>query len=263
MEITPPPAETEPPVDNEPPTETDPPTETPPAETAIPEEPYVYHEKVPILMYHEVNDEVLNNLYLSVEDFKSQLDYFVEADITPITMEQLWEHWVNKKPLPEKPIVLTFDDGYRSMYTTVYPLLKERGWCGTFYCISEARWDESFLSADMIKDMYENGMEIGSHTMTHNELTTLTADSLAKELSGSKEALSKISGSEITQLCYPSGRNNSKVREAVKAADYRCAVTTEWGFAAEAQGLLSLKRLRINSGCSGAVLKKTLSKIGY
>lgn len=229
----------------------------------LPEWTYTYHEKVPILMYHEVNDELLNNLYLSVDDFKSHLDYFEEAGITPISMEQLWEHWVNHAPLPEKPIVLTFDDGYRSMYTTVYPLLKERGWSGTFYCITDTRWSDGFLSAEMISEMAAGGMEIGSHTKSHIELNSITGDELAEQLAVPCQVLSQLTGTEITQLCYPSGRHNRAARAAAEEAGYHCAVTTDWGFASEAQGLFSLKRLRVNSGCTAATLKQTLSQIGY
>jgi len=228
-----------------------------------PEIPYVYHEKIPILMYHEVNDLLSNNLYISVADFISHLDYLEEAGITPISMQQLYDHWVNGVPIPEKPIVLTFDDGYLSMYTTVYPLLKERGWSGTFYCITSARWSENFLSAEMMAEMAVNGMEIGSHTTSHSELSTLTGDTLLHELLDSRETLSSITGQDVTALCYPAGKNNSETRSSAEEAGYVCAVTTNYGFASQSQGLFSLKRIRVNTGCGGAWLKSILKSLDY
>lgn len=225
--------------------------------------PYVHHPQVPILMYHEVNDALENNLYLSVADFRSHLDYFAEAGITPITMEQLWDHWTNQAPLPEKPIVLTFDDGYRSMYTTVYPLLRERGWPGTFYCIAEAVWSEAFVLEEMIGEMAAGGMEIGSHTKSHVELDGLTGDSLSDQLTLSRDSLAALSGAPVTQLCYPSGRYNAETMAAAEAAGYHCAVTTEYGFAAPEQGLFALKRIRINTGDTGETLRSILSPLGY
>ncbi len=225
--------------------------------------PYVHHPQVPILMYHEVNDALENNLYLSVADFRSHLDYFAEAGITPITMEQLWDHWTNQAPLPEKPIVLTFDDGYRSMYTTVYPLLRERGWPGTFYCIAEAVWSEAFVLEEMIGEMAAGGMEIGSHTKSHVELDGLTGDNLSDQLTLSRDSLAALSGAPVTQLCYPSGRYNPETMAVAEAAGYHCAVTTEYGFAAPEQGLFALKRIRINTGDTGETLRSILSPLGY
>ncbi len=214
-------------------------------------------------MYHEVNDLLDNSLYLSVEDFISHLDYFEEAGITPISMQQLYDHWVNEAPIPEKPIVLTFDDGYRSMYTTVYPLLKERGWSGTFFCITATRWSDNFLTSEMIFEMAANGMEIGSHTKSHLELNTLTGDELWHELADSKDALATLTEKDINILCYPAGRYNAETRAKAEEAGYICAVTTNSGIAAQSQGLFALKRIRISTGCDAAWLKSMIGSLHY
>ena len=236
------------------------PSHEPPAEPVLSNG---FHEQVPILMYHEVNDLMANSLYLSVEDFISHLDYFAQAGITPISMEQLFNHWFHQAPLPEKPIVLTFDDGYRSMYTTVYPLLKERGWSGTFFCITAGRWSEQFVLEDMIAEMAAGGMEIGSHTVSHVELNSLTGEALRHEIFESKAVLSSITGREITMLCYPAGRYNRETKAVAEEAGYLCAVTTANGIAAKSQGMYDLKRIRVSSGCGVAWLKNALSPLGY
>ena len=247
--------------------ETVPPEESAPPQPAVQQDfsglPYVYHAQVPILMYHEVNDAQLNNLYLSVADFQSHLDYFQEAGITPITMEQLWNHWVNEAPLPDKPVVLTFDDGYRSMYTTVYPMLAERGWPGTFYCVSDYTASGDFISEDMIREMAAAGMEIGSHTASHVELDSCAGDALNEQLTQSRDILSGMSEKPVVQLCYPSGHYNPDTQAAAQAAGYHCAVTTEYGFAAPEQGLFALKRIRISLGNTGETLRAIFSTLGY
>lgn len=247
--------------------ETVPPEESAPPQPAVQQDfsglPYVYHAQVPILMYHEVNDAQLNNLYLSVADFQSHLDYFQEAGITPITMEQLWDHWENKAPLPDKPVVLTFDDGYRSMYTTVYPMLAERGWPGTFYCVSDYTASGDFISEDMIREMAAAGMEIGSHTASHVELDSCAGDALNEQLTQSRDILSGMSEKPVVQLCYPSGHYNPDTQAAAQAAGYHCAVTTEYGFAAPEQGLFALKRIRISLGNTGETLRAIFSTLGY
>ncbi len=224
---------------------------------------YKLHRKVPILMYHEVNYEVHNSLYLSVDNFKAHLDYFEKAGITPISMKQLTDHWQKKTPLPEKPIVLTFDDGYRSMYTIVYPLLLERGWSGTFYCISGNCESAEHLTEEMIKEMADGGMEIGSHTVSHANLKELSGDALQNETASSKAALEDITGKAVTQFSFPYGKVSNAARNEVKNAGYACAVTTEWGFATSNQLPYKLKRLSIDSEITAARLKSILSKIGY
>jgi len=272
-----PPAPAEPVTPTEPPAPAEPVT---PAEPPAPAEPgsdpvytvtpdtevipgYVYHEKVPILMYHEVNDLLANDLYLSVADFISHLDYFEQQGITPISMQQLHDHWINKAPIPEKPIVLTFDDGYRSMYTTVYPLLKERGWSGTFYCITNARWSRNFVSSDMIAEMAANGMELGSHSTAHVELDARSGDELSGMLVDSKDVLSSITGKEIITLAYPSGKYNNETITTADDAGYICAVTTRYGFAEESQGMFALKRFGVYKDFGTAWLKKILKPLDY
>lgn len=214
-------------------------------------------------MYHEVNDLLANSLYLSVKDFTAHLTYFEQAGITPISMQQLYDHWTSGTPLPDKPIVLTFDDGYRTMYTTVYPLLKERGWSGTFFCITNSRWSDNFLSANMIVEMAANGMEIGSHTLSHVELHNLSGKKLRSELSDSRSILSDFTGKEINMLCYPAGRYSEETKSAANEAGYLCAVTTNNGFASKSQGMYALKRIRVSSGCGAAWLKNILTPLGY
>ena len=221
------------------------------------------HEQVPILMYHEVNDLLANSLYLSVDDFKAHPDYFEQAGITPISMQQLYDHWFDGASLPDKPVVLTFDDGYVSMYNTVYPLLKARGWTGTFFCITDARWSANSLSEQMIAEMAANGMEIGSHTVTHRELDSLSESSMNRQLCESKEILTTVTGCEITALCYPSGKYNDATQTAAAQAGYLCAVTTKNGFAEKSQGMFALKRIRVSEGYGAYWLKNVLAPLGY
>ena len=240
------------------------PEPTPEPEPApLPDEPGYIHEQVPILMYHEVNDLLANSLYLSVADFTAHLDYFEQAGITPISMQQLYDHWFCGANLPEKPVVLTFDDGYVSMYNTVYPLLRDRGWTGTFFCITDARLGENSLSEQMIAEMAANGMEIGSHTVSHWELDSLSDSSLTRQLQESKAVLTDITGCEITALCYPAGKYNDDTQTAAAQAGYLCAVTTKNGFAEKSQGMFALKRIRVSEGYGAYWLKNALAPLGY
>ena len=115
----------------------------------------------------------------------------------------------------------------------------------------------------MIAEMAANDMEIGSHTVSHTELHSLSGDMLFDELADSRSTLENITDNEITVLCYPSGRNNSETRSTAEEAGYICAVTTDYGFATESQGMFSLKRIRVNMGCGSKWLNSVLSSLDY
>lgn len=222
------------------------------------EQEYVYMDSIPILMYHEVSDAQNTDLYLSPTDFEAHLQYFQENGYTPVTLDAVYEHWTNSSPLPEKPVVLTFDDGYRSMYETVYPILQEYGYTATFFVIPAAIWSDWHITEDMLREMSESGMEIGSHTFSHVELTDLSQQELIYELSQSKLVLEQYIGTEITSVCYPVGVYNSRVLDVAAQCGYSCAVTTIYGHAEESQGLLSLERIRIMRGDGAQMLEYRL-----
>jgi peptidoglycan/xylan/chitin deacetylase (PgdA/CDA1 family) len=225
-------------------------------EPLLPEE---REKSVPILMYHAIGESngYYPSLYVRESELADHLDALMGQGYHTITMAELTAHWVLGVPLPSKPVVLTFDDGYRDAYTAAFPLLKERGMCAVFY-IDTQKIDKDYgLLAEMIKEMHEAGMEIGSHTVHHHDLTILKLGMLKEELADSKTTLEELCGGEIISFCYPAGRNNAEVREAVAAAGYQNATTTQGGRAAMDDDIFALKRLRINRGDTGeGVLKK-------
>lgn len=228
---------------------------------AKPEYEYVRYDRVPVLMYHEVNSTGSGDLYLTPEDFQSEIDWLVENGWHGITLAQLYAHWYENEPLPEKPVVLTFDDGYRTMYTEVMPRLKEAGFAGTFFVIPAARWSDWSMDESMFVEMVNNGMELGSHTYSHVELDTLSRSDAADELTSSREVIGQLTGQEVVSICYPAGCYNDTVLEEAEKAGYSIGVTTEPGVSEQSQGIYSLCRLRIGYGCGGQTLSAMLSGI--
>ncbi len=226
-----------------------------------PQYEYVRYDKVPVLMYHEVNSVGSGDLYLTPDDFQSEIDWLVENGWHGITLAQLYAHWYENEPLPEKPVVLTFDDGYRTMYTEVLPRLKEAGFAGTFFVIPAARWSDWSMDESMFAEMVNNGMELGSHTYSHIELDTLSSGDIAEELASSKAIIEQITGQEVVSICYPSGAYNDTVLKEAEKAGYSIGVTTNLGVTEQSQGIYSLSRLRIAYGCGGQMLSAMLSGI--
>ena len=219
-------------------------------------------ENIPVLMYHDVGD-VESGLYISEEHFRQHLEYFRDKGYTPVTMSQICAHWTEGAPLPEKPVVLTFDDGYRSMYETVFPMLQEFGYTATFFVIPAARWSDWAVDEAMIKEMSDAGMEIGSHTYNHLQLTLLEEEDMLFELTESKKIIEQLTGREVVSLCYPVGYHNEAVVSAAGECGYKIAVTTRYGLSSLEQGILSLDRIRIVRGDSARLLEYKLSgKLG-
>lgn len=227
-----------------------------------PDETWKPHEgPVPILMYHVIGDPEGDvpflDLWLSESDFQSQVDWLEENGYTAVTLLQVQDAWYDGGTLPEKPIVLSFDDGVLGQYVYGLPILRQKGWAGQLNLKSEG----SDLSTKQVKKMIRAGWEIASHTITHPDLTGLDPASLERELAGSKEQLENELGVDIVNFCYPAGSYNDQVIAAVEAAGYRGATTVNPGLATRNMPY-ELNRIRINRGDDAEALAGKLASAG-
>jgi peptidoglycan/xylan/chitin deacetylase (PgdA/CDA1 family) len=151
------------------------------------------------------------------------------------------------RPLPQKPILITFDDGYRDNLTNAAPVLARLGMPATAYVISGriSNGDPSFLTWRQLAMLERRGVEIGSHTVSHRELTSLSDNEALAELVRSRRALERRLGHRVPWLAYPIGAYDSRIERLARRAGYVLAVTTEWGTRQSAQRPLALPRLRI------------------
>ena len=211
------------------------------------------HAEVPILMYHYVSelppDPDVYRLDLTVEpeDFRAQLQYLADAGYHPITLTDLYLYLTQAYPLPEKPVVLTFDDGYRDAYEVVFPLLLEYGFTGTFFVLATPahfEWEDYLTWAEM-KEMADAGMDVQAHGRDHVDLRESTYDYLVYQILGIQEAIGYHVGYPARFFCYPSGRYDDAVIDVLQATGYWGAVTTEWGKTQTREGLYLMPRLRV------------------
>ncbi|HHV15224.1 MAG TPA: polysaccharide deacetylase family protein [Gelria sp.] len=208
-------------------------------------------KNIKILMYHEVAPlpkyATENTQYLYVEPaiFQQHLDILKKNGYNTITLQDLYHHWEYGKNLPANPIVLTFDDGYRSMYDFVMPELMKRDMVATFFIITDKFNHPGYVNESMVREMHKNGMEIASHSHTHCDLRY--AD-LKEELNQSKKLLENIIDDTVYSFCYPYGLYNKKTINYLAQCEYKIAVTTKYGEASVNQNIYELKRIRINRG---------------
>jgi peptidoglycan/xylan/chitin deacetylase (PgdA/CDA1 family) len=212
--------------------------------------------RVPILMYHYVSelppdaDRYRKDLTVLPGEFRSHLQYLADAGYHTITLTDLYLHLNHGYPLPSKPVVLTFDDGYRDAYEVVFPLLLEYGFTGTFFVLATPTHQESddYLTWAQMKEMADAGMEIQSHGRDHVDLRGRSYDYLVYQILGIQEAIGYHTGQVPRFFCYPSGRYDDDVISVLKAAGYWGAVTTQWGRTISSEGLYEMPRLRIKIG---------------
>lgn len=205
---------------------------------------------VPILMYHHLDELGPNagaeyeQLSVAPNDFRQQLDYLQENGYQTITFAELVGAFEGQVSLPDKPVIITFDDGWDDVYHVAYPMLQERGMSATFFIATN--WIENLdgvVSWAQIEEMSQGGMEFGSHSVTHPYLTTSEADWMEFELEQSKATLEERTGKPVTALAYPFGLYDDRVINAVREAGYRTACSIDQGWTVTANDLLTLPRL--------------------
>ena len=211
-------------------------------------QPVTIVPEIPIVMYHEIGnpDGPWEKLYVSKENFSDQIKYLFENGFNTITISDLQANREGKKNLPENPIILTFDDGYSSCYNYIFPLLKENNMTAVFYIYPGKFNKYNSLTEEQIKELADYGIEIGSHSMSHLNMTDFSTKQLIYEIRRSKEILEQITGKKISSFCYPAGRYSKKIIDILIQEGYENAVTTQPGFADPNQNDFELKRIRIN-----------------
>lgn len=209
-------------------------------------DPLAAGRKFPILMYHAIADvptTSLTDLFVRPAELEAQLQYIVNNGYQTITFEDL-----NNIGAFTKPIMLTFDDGYKDNFDILFPLLKKYNLKATIFVISDTVWSRNYISIENIAEMSASGyVSIQSHTKTHPMLTSLGWNSLVNELSESKAFIESITGKPVTALCYPSGSVNATVRAAV-AEHYSYAVLNTGGIFTCGSNTLMMNRVRIGRG---------------
>lgn len=172
--------------------------------------------KVPILMYHYISDVPANDpnkplrASLSVNPtlFGQQMDYLKSRGYQTITFNQLFDALYYDGPLPAKPIILTFDDGYEDSYTAAFPILKAHNYSGMFYIVTGKVGWQGQMTWDQLREMSASGMQMGSHTIHHVDIGSVlqeSHDQAEQEVNISQLDLQKHLGIPIQQFCYPSG----------------------------------------------------------
>lgn len=190
--------------------------------------------------------------------FAAQMRALARAGYRAVTLGRVVAAWTAGAPLPARPLVVSFDDGYRSDYTRAAPVLRRLGWAGTLNLeLRDA--GAGGLSYARIRRLIRDGWEVDSHTLTHPDLTTVSAARLRRELVASRAEIRRRLGQLAAGFCYPSGRYDARAEAAVGAAGYRTALTERPGWARPPDDRVALPRIRVAGGESPAALLSAIA----
>ena len=208
---------------------------------------------VPILMYHRINVVTVRTpassrpLSVHPADFARQMRWLARNGYHTITQRQLFDALMCGRSLPRRPILLTFDDGYRDVFFNASPVLLRLNMRATAYVVTDriSGPDISFLTWNLLHALERRGIEIGSHTRAHRDMTSLSDAAMLADLTKSRLVLERRLGHPVPWLAYPFGSYDGRVERLARRAGYLLGVTTEPGAVQSARRPLALPRLRV------------------
>lgn len=187
---------------------------------------------VPILMYHHIMDAKAakdigsQNLNVPPDIFRQQMDYLIGKGYNVIGLNEMISGLRNNS-LPAKPIVLTFDDGYRDFFDSAYAILKEKNFKATVFVITQFVGGERYLEWWQIREMANSGLIlIGDHTLNHRSIPSLSKEEEKDQIVSAKNILEQYVGKQVNLFAYPYGSANQNAKEILKENGFLGAVIT-------------------------------------
>ncbi|OIJ86337.1 polysaccharide deacetylase family protein [Streptomyces colonosanans] len=213
-------------------------------------------QAVPILMYHAVAaepSEATRTLSVSPESFAAQMALLADLGCTPVTTAALAHSWREGAALPERPVLITFDDGYEGVHRHALPALARHGFASTlFVSTGWIRGDhdtggglDTMLDWDQIRELAGSGVEIGGHSHTHPQLDQLDDDALWFELLHCTQIITDELGPRPVSFAYPYGYSSRRVRNTVRQAGYHQSLAVGNALARRRQGPHALQRVTV------------------
>ncbi|MCP4272919.1 MAG: polysaccharide deacetylase family protein [Gammaproteobacteria bacterium] len=183
-----------------------------------------------ILMYHHIARDTPDSTSVTPETFKNHLEYLSENGFRVWSLRKMLKHLVTSKPIPDRTVVLTFDDAYQSVFSEAFPLLKARNWPFTIFVTTEymSNSSKNYMSWEQLKEVQRYGADIGNHTMSHphmirfqsNETEQQWHTRIVNEIEQAQQLLKKMKVNPIKVLAYPYGEYNPKIKQLLHKMDY-------------------------------------------
>jgi len=179
---------------------------------------------VPILLYHHIAVLQSENIYyISPDAFERQMNLLHEWGYTTISVELMVRAIKQGAELPSKPVIITFDDGSESIFTNALPIMQKYDFTGTVYIVYNFVGIRNYMNPDQIRGLYASGWEIGSHSLSHADLTE-RPDRQMDEIVESRRKLQSLLGVPISSFAYPFGAYDENSVYYARYAGYVAAL---------------------------------------
>ena len=227
-------------------------------------ENHVSQPLMPILMYHSISDkskEIFQEFAVRPAEFAEQMEYLANHNYNTITVAQLMQARKHKAfTIPERPVVITFDDGFADFYTEALPIFKKHHFSATLYVATAfvdgtSRWldfvgegERPMVTWEQLVEIDANGIECGAHTHTHPKLDSIPFSRAKREIELSRQLLQEHLGKGIPSFAYPFGYFTNRVRRAVQEMGFESASAVRYAMSPEDDNTFSLARLQVNRG---------------
>lgn len=216
-----------------------------------------------MLLYHAVMDdppEWIAEFTVTPRRFAAHLDAVADSGRTPVTVSALADHLAGRAPLPPRPVVLTFDDGFADLPGPTAAALAERNLPGTAYLTTGAITPSGrsllppapMMRLQKAPLLEQAGLEVGAHTVTHAQLDTLGRHALERELRDAKRVLEDTLGHPVRHLAYPHGYNSAAVRRAAALAGYETAAAVRHALSSQRDERYRVARLIVRRSHTAA-----------
>lgn len=202
-----------------------------------------YALTMPILLYHRIDVSPINSqYYVTPTKFEEEMKLLREWDYTTITLDMLITAIKQGADLPPRPLLITFDDGHLNNYTTAFPIMRKYGFTGVLYIIGNYMDADGYMNAEQIKAMVAAGWEVGSHSMSHRDLTALEPQEQKFEIFDSRKYLEKKLGLPVKTFAYPFGVSDETLIDLVGRAGYTSGMNVGYTHDQGTGNLLWLQR---------------------
>ena len=227
----------------------------------------------PILMYHRIGDAPGDKNTVSPGRFELQLQYLEDHGFCTLGLTEWYQMLEQGEKVPEKAVILTFDDGYLDNWELAMPLLLRYKMKATVFMVASLvgktnEWEKNafrqgvpMMGAEHLREWCRAGLEVGSHGVNHRRLVGLSREELQMELTESKKMLEEVTGASVDFFCYPHGDFDQPVAEAIRQAGYLGSVAiydgASWRKPIE---WFALPRLRVTDGDEPGIFRWKVSK---
>jgi peptidoglycan/xylan/chitin deacetylase (PgdA/CDA1 family) len=206
-----------------------------------------YRWPVPVLACHVIGMPrgPFPRLYLRPSAFAADMRRLAAAGYHGVTLARVEDAWRGRRSLPRRPLVVSFDDGYRGDAEVALPVLRRLGWPGVLFLELGRLGRSDGLTRAQVRSLVAAGWELGAHTITHPDLTKLRPAPLRREVAGSRRIVRRDFHVPVFDFAYPLGRYDGAVVREVRSAGFRGAVTERLGLARRSE-ILTMARIRLD-----------------